>query len=139
MLTSVSAYDPAIATYTWAQGVPNYNTDANIRPGTIDTTNLVMGDFLGVSPTQPNASGYGDCGSIVGWDDIFVADVGNPNTNGDELDGLYAQIVDPAEGWWDLGFGTNRVVVFLSQDHGPYVGEGLETRVYGSNSLWGAR
>ena len=137
MITSVFAYAPP-AVFTWAPGVPNYNPAANISPGTIDTTNLVMGDFLGVSPTQPNASGYGDSGISVGWDDTFVAGVGNPNTNGDELDGRYAQIVDPAEGWWDLGFATNRVVVFLSQDHGPYLGEGLETQVYGSNDLWGA-
>ena len=124
--------------YTWDPSVPNYNPSATIHTGTIDTSLLVMGDFLGVSPTQPNAPGYGDSGVSVGWDDTWVGGVGHPNTNGDNLDGLWAQIVYPAEGWWDLGFATDRIVVFLSQDHGPYLAEGLETRVYGSNTLWGA-
>jgi hypothetical protein len=97
-----------------------------------------MGDFLGIGAGQPNAPGYGDSGAIVSWDDNWVSWVGHPNTNGDNLDGLWAQIIYPATGWWDLGFKTDEVVVFLSQDHGPYLAEGLETRVYGSNTLWGA-
>jgi hypothetical protein len=97
-----------------------------------------MGDFLGIGPGQPNAPSYGDSGAIVNWDDSWVGWVGHPNTNGDNLDGLWAQIIYPSTGWWDLGFKTDEVVVFLSQDHGPYLAEGLETRVYGSNTLWGA-
>jgi len=130
------AYAP-LTPYTWDASVPNYNASAVIHSGTIDTTSLVMGDFLGVSSTQPNAPGYGDSGAIVGWDDSWVSG-GNANTNGDALDGLWAQIVHPAEGWWDLGCATDRVVVFLSQDHGPYLAEGLEYRIYASNTLWGA-
>ncbi|GAG37510.1 unnamed protein product, partial [marine sediment metagenome] len=57
------------------------------------------------------------------------------HTNGDALDGMWIQIGDM---WFDLGFETNRVVVFLAQDHGPYLAEGLEFRVYGSNTVWGA-
>jgi hypothetical protein len=135
---SVFGYDPAVATYTWAPGVPNYNPSVVLHPGTIDTSQLVMGDFLGISSIQPNAPGYGDSGSIVGWDDSWVYWVGDGNTNGDNLDGKWVHIIYPVEGWWDLGFETNKVVVFLSQDHGPYLGEGLETRVYGSNTLWGS-
>ncbi|MFW9787546.1 MAG: vWA domain-containing protein [Candidatus Thorarchaeota archaeon] len=137
MVSPVVAYAPD-TTYTWDVSTPNYNEEAVIHPETIDTECLVMGDFLGISPTQPNAPGYGDSGVSVGWDDAWVGGVGDPNTNGDDLDGLWAQIVLPSEGWWDFGFETDRVVVFLSQDHGPYLAEGLETRVYGSNDLWGA-
>jgi hypothetical protein len=126
------------ASYTWVAGDPNYNAAATIHSGTIDTSSLVMGDFLGVSSGNPNASGYGDSGVSVGWDDTWVGSVGHPNTNGDNLDGLWAQIVYPAEGWWDLGAATDKVAVFLSQDHGPYLAEGLEYRVYGSNNLWGS-
>jgi hypothetical protein len=126
------------APYTWDASVPNYNPSAVIHSGTIDTTSLVMGDFLGVSAGNPNAPGYGDSGVSVGWDDTWVGSVGHPNTNGDNLDGLWAQIIYPAEGWWDLGAATDRVAVFLSQDHGPYPAEGLEYRIYGSNTLWGA-
>jgi hypothetical protein len=134
----VLGYQSPPATYTWDESVPNYNPSAIIHTGTIDISGLVFGDFLGVSPTQPNAPGYGDSGVSVGWDDSWVYSVGDPNTNGDHLDGLWVHIIYPAEGWWDLGFATDTVVVFLSQDHGPYLGEGLECRVYGSNTLWGA-
>jgi hypothetical protein len=134
---SAIAYDPVIATYTWDAATPNYNPSATIYSGTIDLTALVISDFLGVAVDQPNASAYGDSGTSVNWDDSFSAGVGDPNTNGDHLDGLYAQLISPAEGWWDLGLSTNRVVVFLSQDHGPYLEEGLEVRVYGSNDVWG--
>lgn len=126
------------ASYTWDASVPNYDASAVIHSGTIDTTSLVMGDFLGVSAGNPNAPGYGDSGVSVGWDDTWVSGVGHPNTNGDNLDGLWAQIIYPAEGWWDLGAATDKVAVFLSQDHGPYLAEGLEYRIYGSNTLWGA-
>ncbi len=138
-LASAPAYAYAPGTpYTWDASVPNYNAAAVIHSGTIDTTSLVMGDFLGVSAGNPNAPQYGDSGVSVGWDDTWVGGVGHPNTNGDNLDGLWAQIVYPAEGWWDLGAATDKVAVFLSQDHGPYPAEGLEYRIYGSNTLWGA-
>jgi hypothetical protein len=137
LTTSASAYT-AGAAYTWAPGTPNYNPSATIHTGIIDTSNMGMGDFLGIGPGQPNAPSYGDSGAIVNWDDNWVSWVGHANTNGDNLDGLWAQIIYPATGWWDMGFKTDEFVVFLSQDHGPYLAEGLETRVYGSNTLWGA-
>ncbi len=86
--SSAFGYDPAMATYTWDATTPNYNPAAVIHPGTVDLTNLLMGDFQGVSPIQPNASGYGDSGSIVNWDDNFVCWVGDGNTNGDDFAGV---------------------------------------------------
>lgn len=135
---SVSAYNSALATYTWGPGTPNYNSGVVIHPGTISFANLVMGDFLGIRSDWPTALGFGDMGVSVGWDDTWGPGeyVGNPNTNGDRLDGLYVQIGWDTEGWWDLGFATNRIVVFTCQDHDPYLGEGLEYRVYGTNTLW---
>jgi len=136
-------YDPAIATYTWSPGDPNFNPAAVIRPGTIDTTNLIMGDFLGgtVPPPLPSpvlvAPWWGDSGTSVGWDDNWVDWIGLSNTNGDNLDGLWVAMAYPFVGWWDLGFKTRQVVVFLSQDHGPFLAEGVECRVFGSNTLWG--
>jgi len=108
LTTSVTGYTPG-ATYTWAPGTPNYNPAAVIHPGTIDTSNLGMGDFLGIGPGQPNAPGYGDSGAIVTWDDSWVSWVGHANTNGDALDGLWAQIVYPSQGWWDIGFQTDEL------------------------------
>jgi hypothetical protein len=131
----VYAYMPPTP-YTWGPGDPNYNPMAAVHPGTIDTSQLTYGDFVGVSPGQPNAVSYGDSGLIVGWDDSWVSGIGHPNTNGDALDGLWVQIYSSG-GWWDLGAPTSRVVVFTSQDHGPYLAEGLEYRVFGSNTLWG--
>lgn len=131
-------YDPSLAVYTWDATVPNYNPTANIHPGTLDGTQLCTGDFLGIGPNQPNAPGYGDSGISVNWDDNWVMPVGHPNTNGDYLDGLWVQMQYPAQGWWDMGTATDQVVIFTSQDHGPYLSEGLEYRVYGSNTLWGA-
>lgn len=132
--SSVFGYNPSVATYTWSPGVPNYNASVVIHPGTLDISQLTMGDFLGVSSTQPT-TGYGDSGVSVNWDDTWRGGVGNGNTNGDKLDGLWVQIYSTG-GWWDLGSPTDKVVVFTSQDHGPYLGEGLEYRVYGSNTLW---
>ncbi|MEW6214833.1 MAG: hypothetical protein AB1478_06460 [Nitrospirota bacterium] len=132
-----SAYDGS-AFYDWGPGVPNYNLSAVINNGTIGTADLFFGDFLGISATQPNALGWGDSGTIVNWADYWwIYWAGDGNTNGDALDGKWVHIIYPTEGWWDLGFETDKVVVFLSQDHGPYLGEGLEARVYGSNTLWG--
>jgi len=131
-------YDPSLAVYTWDATVPNYNPTANIHPGTLDGTQLCTGDFRGIGPNQPNAPGYGDSGISVNWDDNWVMPVGHPNTNGDYLDGLWVQMQYPAQGWWDMGTATDQVVIFTSQDHGPYLSEGLEYRVYGSNTLWGA-
>jgi len=134
----VLGYDQNVATYTWDPTTPNYNSAAVIHPATINLANLVMGDFLGIRSDWPWALGFGDMGVSVGWDDTWGPGiyVGDANTNGDQLDGLYVQIGWNTEGWWDLGFATNRIVVFTSQDHGPYLGEGLEYRVYGSNTLW---
>jgi hypothetical protein len=129
------AYTPG-ASYTWAPGDPNYNMSAVVRSGTIDTSWLFFGDFLGRSSTQPNAGGFGDSGISVNWDDTWIGSIGNANTNGDALDGLWVQNVLPQGGWWDLGYPAERVVVFTSQDHGPYLAEGLEYRLYGTNTLY---
>ncbi|MCK5271085.1 MAG: hypothetical protein KAJ52_00860 [Sedimentisphaerales bacterium] len=123
------------ATYTWGVGTPGYNASATLHAGTINTSILVMGDFVGRNSTQPNAGNFGDSGVSVNWDDWWVSGVGNANTNGDALDGLWVQIFSDG-GWWDMGAAVNRVAVFTSQDHGPYLGEGLEYRVFGTNTLW---
>jgi len=67
------AYQEPPATYEWGPAVPNYNPSAAIHPGTIDTSGLVFGDFVGVSPTEPYADTYGDSGPVVGWDDVAGA------------------------------------------------------------------
>lgn len=124
------------STYTWNVSTPNYNPTATIHTGTINTSQLTtIGDYLGRSASQPNASSYGDSGVSVGWDDTWVGSVGNANTNGDALDGQWVQVYNDG-GWWDLGAAFNKVAVFTAQDHGPYLGEGLEYRVFGTNSLW---
>lgn len=135
---SALAYDPAVATYTWNATTPNYDPAAVIHPGTINLANLAMGDFLGIRSDWLYALGFGDMGVSVNWDDTWGPGmwVGDANTNGDQLDGLYVQIGWNTEGWWDLGFAANQIVVFTSQDHDPYLGEGLEYRVYGTNTLW---
>jgi hypothetical protein len=130
----VSAYASGTS-YTWGPGVPYYDDGATIHPGTINTGNLIFGDFLGMSQTEPIAN-YGDSGVSTGWDDAYVGGVGNGNTNGDALDGLWVQSVLPKHSWFDLGFYTRTVAVFTSQDHGPYLYEGLEYRVYGASTLW---
>jgi hypothetical protein len=73
----------------------------------------------------------------VGWDDDWAFFVGDGNTNGDALDGLWIQTYG-FDGWWDLGAPYNTIAVFSSVDHGPWLAEGLEYRVYASNVLWGS-
>ncbi len=126
------------AGYTWDISTPGYNPAATLYPGTINTSLIAFGDFIGIGPTggNPNASFFGDSGVSVNWDDTWVGGVGNPNTNGDALDGLWVQIFRDG-GWWDLGRSYRNIVVSSSQDHGPYLGEGLEYRVFASNSLGG--
>jgi hypothetical protein len=128
----------APAPYTWNAGTPGYNAAATIHAGTISTSSLVAGDFVGVGAAggNPNAAFHGDSGVSVNWDDAWVGGVGNANTNGDALDGLWVQIYSNG-GWWDMGTAVSKIAVFTSQDHGPYLGEGLEYRVYGSNALGG--
>lgn len=123
------------APYTWDAATPNYNAGATLHTGTMDTSTLTFGDYLGRSASNPNAISYGDSGVSVGWDDTWVGSVGNANTNGDALDGLWVQVYDDG-GWWDLGASFSTVSVFTSQDHGPYIGEGTEYRVFGTNTLW---
>ena len=134
MSQEVSGYVTPPAIYTWDATQPGYNPAATLHAGTIDPTTLVMGDFVGRSSTQPNAASFGDSGVSVGWDDTWTGG-GNGNTNGDALDGLWVQIFSSG-GWWDLGSPASTIAVFTSQDHGPYLGEGLEYRVYGTNTLW---
>lgn len=124
------------AIYTWDASVPYYSDFVTIHPGTIDISRLKCGDFLGQDATHPNARYYGTSGAEVGWDDNYILWVGNANTNGDALDGLWVQNYGDS-GWWDMGTPTRTVAVFLAQDHGPYLAEGLEYRIYGSNTLWG--
>ncbi len=122
------------AAYTWNGSTPNYNPAATLHTGTINTSTLVMGDFLGRDAATSNV-GFGSSGAAVGWDDTWVGGVGNGNTNGDGLDGLWVQILNTG-GWWDMGSAVSTIAVFTSQDHGPYLGEGLEYRVFGTNNLW---
>ena len=129
------AYDGVtMPTYNWGPSEPGYNASATLHPGTIDTSLLIMGDFVGRNSSTPNALGYGDSGAAVGWDDAWTSG-GNANTNGDALDGLWVQIFSDG-GWWDLGSAYSTVAVATSQDHGPYLGEGLEYRLYGTNTMW---
>ena len=131
---NASAYQTGTG-YNWNPTTPNYNASATIHNGTIDTSTLVMGDFLGRNASNPNAGGYGSSAAHVGWDDTWVGGLGNANTNGDALDGLWAQIYSDG-GWWDMGVATDTIAVFTSQDHGPYLAEGLEYRIFGTNTLW---
>jgi hypothetical protein len=122
--------------YSWDASTPGYSASATLHSGTIDTSLWsIMGDFVGRSSTNPNAGFYGDSGVSVGWDDTWVGNVGNPNTNGDARDGLWVQIYSDG-GWWDMGRQVSRIAVSTSQDHGPYLGEGLEYRIYATNTLW---
>jgi hypothetical protein len=121
--------------YTWDSTTPNYNASANIHEGTIDTDTLTPGDFMGrygKCGLNTNARYYGDSGVSVGWDDAWVGKVGDANANGDAWDGKWVQIYSDG-GWWDLGAAFDSFAVITSQDHGPYLAEGLEYRVWGFN------
>jgi hypothetical protein len=135
LLLTMNANVWAVGTYTWDASTPGYNAAATLHNGTINTAGLVPGDYLGRNSTTPNAIGYGDSGVSVNWDDSWVGNVGNANTNGDALDGLWVQVYSDG-GWWDMGQPVSTIAIFTSQDHGPYLGEGLEYRVYGTNTLW---
>jgi hypothetical protein len=123
------------ASYSWLPGTPGYDAAAVLHTGTINTGNLVMGDYVGRDSGQLYADGFGTSGVAVGWDDNWTSG-GHNNTNGDRLDGFWVQIFSSG-GWWDLGQASRYVAGFTSQDHGPYLGEGLEYRIFGSNTLWG--
>lgn len=129
------AYNDSQAVWSWGAGDPNYNPVVIPQISTISTANLYFGDFMGWNSGKPDSDGWGDSGASVGWDDNYTAWVGDANTNGDTLDGLWVWILSEG-GWWDLGSAAKEVVIFTSQDHGPYLAEGLEYRVYGANSLW---
>jgi hypothetical protein len=124
------------ASYNWTPGEPGYNASATLHPGTIDTSLLVAGDYVGRNAGNPYAIGYGSSGAAVNWDDTWTGG-GNANTNGDALDGYWVQIYSDG-GWWDMGAPVSTIAVSTSQDHGPYLGEGLEYWVYASNTLWDA-
>lgn len=141
--------------YTWNSSTPNYNASATIHEGTIDTSTLTAGDFIGQyddGELNSNAGFYGDSGETAAegaatghgtfhqWDDNWIGNVGDANTNGDALDGLWVQINSGVNGagWWDLGQGFSQFAVMTSQDHGPYLDEGLEYRVVGSNGAPGS-
>jgi len=125
------------AEWTWQPGDPNYNATIVPRSGTISTSGFTFGDFLGWTEDKTESDGWGSSGaeSPNPWDDNYVAWTGDGNTNGDALDGLWLWIFSEG-GWWDLGSPFDKVAVFTSQDHGAYLAEGLEYRVFGSNTLW---
>ena len=128
------------ASYSWNPSTPNYNASAVLHTGTIDTSLLIMGDFLGRNSSTPGAVNYGDSGVSVGWDDIEVSPVGNANTNGDALDGLWVSM-DFEGGWWDMGGAYSTVAVMPSQYYGSYIFPfdldlGLAYKVYGTNTPW---
>lgn len=138
---SVNAFGYAVGTtYGWDTSTPNYNASAAIHTGTINTSTLAVGDFMGrgVTAENPNAGYYGSSAAEVGWDDNWTGNIGDANTNGDSLDGLWSQIYSDG-GWWDLGTAYNQFAVFTSQDHGAYLAEGLEYHVIGSNGGPGSR
>jgi hypothetical protein len=121
--------------YSLSPGEPYYGHSFTYHEGTINTSGLAFGDFLGRSASNPYAAGYGSSGAAVGWDDTWVGGIGHANTNGDALDGLWSQIFSDG-GWWDLGRGYSSIAVFSSQDHGPYPAEGIEYYLFGTNTLW---
>src|SRR4030042_1010169 len=103
LLIGLSQGVHATGTYIWDPTIPNYNPSAIINPGMINTSNFVFGDFLGLSSTRPSTMFYGDSGVSVNWDEVHDRPIiGDGNTNGDALDGLWVKLFDRA-GWWDLG------------------------------------
>jgi hypothetical protein len=127
------------ASFSWNPGMPNYNASAVLHSGTIDTSLLIMGDFLGLNSSTPGANYYGDSGVSVGWDDAVIYPVGNSNTNGDALDGLYVDISGSGS-WWDMGNAYDTIAVMPSQYHGSFMpfdlDLGISYRIYGTNTLW---
>ncbi|MHC4728179.1 MAG: hypothetical protein ACYS17_13235, partial [Planctomycetota bacterium] len=69
------------ASFSWNASTPNYDASAPLHTDTINTSLLIMGDFLGQNSSTPNAVYYGDSGVSVGWDDTTAYSVGNANTN----------------------------------------------------------
>ena len=122
------------ASYSWAPGDFHYSASVTLYDGYINQSLLVPGDFVGRDASTPDAIGFGSSGAAVGWDDTWTGG-GNANTNGDALDGLWVQIYSDG-GWWDMGTAVSKIAVSLSQDHGPYLNEGLEYNLYASNTLW---
>jgi len=125
------AYQAPLATYTWDSGDPGYDASATIHTGIISTDGL----YFGTLDTSTPPTLWGSSGAAVSWDDAWTG--GGDALNGNALDGLWVQHADTF-GIWDLDPSRAiKVVVFTSQDHGPYLAEGLEYRVYGSNDLAG--
>lgn len=135
MASTASAYTIGATITPLSSGDPYFGSSPTMHNGTIDTSVLAFGDYVGRNAGDPNAVSFGDSGASVGWDDTWVGGVGNANTNGDTLDGLWVQVYSDG-GWWDLGAQYSEISVFTSQDHGPYIAEGIEYRVYGTNTLW---
>jgi uncharacterized repeat protein (TIGR01451 family) len=134
----------------WNPGDPNYNANAKIYSGTIDISNLIFADFIGISDSQRNADLFANA-ECKGWDDIegvtfpCADNMGDPNTNGDSLDGKIVVIGmgkdfivgEDMQGWWDLGEPADKIAYFQSQDHDPYPGDAMDCKIYGSDTLWG--
>ncbi len=152
---NVLAYDSQVALYTWNTTTPNYSWSAVIHPGTIDASQMLMADFLGVTQLQSSASHCGTSGSWSEaggwtsgkWDDpgqtyyMWHIPHGWGNTWGDDLDAYWVR--DGSQFWYDLGGFYTSVVVFGDQcgvdpttNLPNYLNEGLEYKVYGASILW---
>lgn len=124
----------AVGAWTWVAGDPNYNPAATIHASTIGLP--APGDYIGTA-LNTYTNGFGSSGAAVGWDDTWTGG-GNANTNGDNWDGLWVQpdIAAGQRGWWDLMDTYHRIVVSTSQDHGPYLAEGLEYHIRGCSQAF---
>jgi len=120
----------AVGTWTWGPGDPNYEATAAIDPGTFDyLSGANPAYFIGTGPgTYSNL--YGSSGAAVGWDDTST-NGGVIDSNGDRWDGLWVQPVMGQAGWWDLQGVYSGIVVSTSQDHAPYLSEGLPYHIQG--------
>ena len=138
--------------WSWGPGDPNYNPAADIDIGTIDTTDMLFGTYLGrqrhsfgettISSDVAGLAGTSGAGAPHPWDDNWASG-GSAATNGNALDGLWIQNHNHFDGagnslhdggWFDLGERVTTFTLFLSQDHGPYPAEAIECTVYGSNT-----
>jgi len=123
----------AVGSYTWGPSVPNYDPSVVIDSGMIDVTTIPNFATGVLSPTL--TTGYsqsGNSGALVGWDDTWTGISDPAKVAGNSLDGDWVQIRNGV-GVWVLGAPKRTIWVFPSEDHGPYLAEGLEFKIYGSN------
>jgi hypothetical protein len=120
--------------WSWNPLDPNYNGAVTPLPGVYSPL-PAPADYIGTA-LNTYSNGYGDSGAVKGWDDNYVGSVGSADTNGDHWDGLWVQAALPQRGWWDLGDDYEKIVVSTSQDHGPYLAEGLEYHIRGCSQAF---